>query len=136
MTYIIFWLKIYGCLWNLAYDSRNMSTWKMKNPITTSFLLNPFVKSKCKLTWLKIILAQFWNYFGVLGPLIEQNLTAVMQKVKRLKKCPPLIPLWTQRYCTLAFGFAKIHFKVWSKVHWCILWGLWCSWRYWWWCFG
>ena len=32
------------------------------------------------------LLAQFGNYFVVLGPLMEQNLTFVLQKIKLKKK--------------------------------------------------
>ena len=52
---------------------------------------NSCVKQVCKQTWFKITLAQFWKHFGVLGPAIKQNLTFVLEKVKLLKKCPPLV---------------------------------------------
>ena len=65
----------------------------MKNPIRTSFplIINPFVNKKCKVRWLKITFSQFWNYFGYLGQLIEQNFTGVLQEVQLLKNCPPLL---------------------------------------------
>ena len=40
------------------------------------------------------LLAQFGNYFVVLGPLMEQNLTFVLQKIKLKKNCPPLVYLY------------------------------------------
>ena len=57
------------------------------------------------------------KYFGVLRPPIEQNLTLVLEKVKLLKKCPPLI----YRFMLLSKCFCWLNFQRQEKEPWTIV---------------
>ena len=74
MAYIIFWLRVYGCLpkridlRNLAYVQKPLKIcFQPRKWITPSQpVYNPFVNKKFKVTWWKVTFSQFWNILVII----------------------------------------------------------------------